>query len=274
MKNWLITGVSSGLGRALAQEVLAAGDKVVGTVRNEKDLAAFEALDPERAIGQIMDVTQTEKVPALIAEAEARAGDIDILVNNAGYALVGAVEEMSIEELQSVFNVNFFGAVACIKAVVPRFRERRSGRIINITSVSGLAPWAGTAAYGASKYALEGLGQTLAQEMAEFSVFVTNVEPGSVKTDFGSRSLKTAENEVAAYQGTVTHVPKEVFADNNHGGADARKAARAIVEIANVETPPVHLLLGEDAVFYVGQQMNTFMKDMTKWMPLTMSINR
>lgn len=272
MRNWLITGVSSGLGRALAEEVLAIGDKIIGAVRKKDDLKSFEALDKERAIGLALDVTDSERIPDAFAEAERRAGDIDILVNNAGYGLVGAVEELSLEELRAIFDVNFFGAVACTQAVLPNFRERRGGHIVNITSVSGLAPWAGTAAYGASKYALEGFGQTLAQEMAEFGVKVTNVEPGGIKTDFAARSLKTAKREIAAYEGTAAHLPKQVFAEADNLGGDAHKAARAIISAVDAEAPPVHLLLGEDAVYYAGQQMTAFMKDLTKWMPLTMSI--
>jgi len=170
MKNWLITGVSSGLGRALAEEVLAAGDTVYGTVRTDRDLVAFEALHAGRATGLILDLSDSENIPGVIHNAEQASGGLDVLVNNAGYGLIGAVEEISIEELRALFEVNFFGAFSCIRAALPAFRGRRSGHIINITSVSGLAPWAGTAAYGSSKYALEGLGQTLAQEMAEFGV--------------------------------------------------------------------------------------------------------
>jgi NAD(P)-dependent dehydrogenase (short-subunit alcohol dehydrogenase family) len=274
MKNWLITGVSSGMGRALATEVLAIGDTVYGTVRTEKDLKLFEALHAERAIGLILDLRASDSIPGVIHDAEARSGGIDVLVNNAGYGLIGAVEEVSVEELRALFEVNFFGAFSCIRAVLPAFRSRRAGHIINITSVSGLAPWAGTAAYGSSKYALEGLGQTLAQEMSEFGIKVTNVEPGGVETDFASRSLSMAEQKIDAYQDTAAHVPRQVYSEVRSLPGDAGKVAKAIVTIVDSDNPPTQLLLGEDAVHYAEHQRAEFKKDMTQWMPLTMGIKR
>lgn len=274
MKNWLVTGVSSGLGKALAQEVLTAGDTVVGTVRTEKDLLAFERLHPERALGYLLDVTDSAKISEVVDAAEMRTGGLDVLVNNAGYCLIGAVEELTVDELRALFEVNFFGAVACIKAVVPGFRRRRAGHIINITSVSGLAPWAGTAAYGSSKYALEGFGQTLAKEMQAFGVKVTNIEPGGLDTDFASRSVLTAKQEVSAYQGTAAHLPRQIFAAKQTAAGDANKAAQAIIAIVEAENPPVQLMLGEDAVHYAGNQVAGFLASMADWMSLTMSIKR
>jgi NAD(P)-dependent dehydrogenase (short-subunit alcohol dehydrogenase family) len=272
MKNWLITGVSSGLGRALAQEVLAVGDTVVGTVRTDKDLLAFQALHPDRAHGYLLDVTDSAGILRVISDAENRTGGLDVLVNNAGYCLIGSVEEITVEELRTLFDVNFFGAVSCIKAILPNFRERRSGHIINITSVSGLAPWAGTAAYGSSKYALEGFGQTLAQEMAEFGVKVTNIEPGGLDTDFASRSFATAKQEISAYKETAAHVPRQIFSQAQVKSGDANKAAKAIIAVVSADNPPVQLMLGEDAVHYSGNQIAAFLKSMADWMPLTMSI--
>jgi NAD(P)-dependent dehydrogenase (short-subunit alcohol dehydrogenase family) len=272
MKNWLITGVSSGLGRALAQEVLAVGDTVVGTVRTDKDLLAFQALHPDRAHGYLLDVTDSAGILRVISDAENRTGGLDVLVNNAGYCLIGSVEEITVEELRTLFDVNFFGAVSCIKAILPNFRERRSGHIINITSVSGLAPWAGTAAYGSSKYALEGFGQTLAQEMVEFGVKVTNIEPGGLDTDFASRSFATAKQEISAYKETAAHVPRQIFSQAQVKSGDANKAAKAIIAVVSADNPPVQLMLGEDAVHYSGNQIAAFLKSMVDWMPLTMSI--
>ena len=272
MKNWLITGVSSGLGRALAEEVLAVGDTVVGTVRSDEDLAIFEKLHPEHAIGRILDVTDHEKIPQVVQQAEESTGGLDVLVNNAGYGLLGAVEEVSLDELRRLFEVNFFGAFSCIQAVLPAFRSRRSGHIVNITSVSGLAPWGGTAAYGASKYALECVGQTLAQEMSEFGVKVTNIEPGGIDTEFGGRSLSTSELEIDAYRGTAAHFPRQVYTDTHRPPGNATKAAKAIIQVVASDNPPLQLLLGEDAVHYAGQQLTSFIEDMTTWMPLTMSI--
>jgi NAD(P)-dependent dehydrogenase (short-subunit alcohol dehydrogenase family) len=274
MKKWLVTGVSSGLGRALAQEVLANCDTVYGTVRTDSDLQKFEALHPERAIGLMLDLQDNASIPEVIRDAEKRSGGLDVLVNNAGYGLIGAVEEFTIEELRTLFEVNFFGAFSCIRAVLPAFRRRRSGHIVNITSVSGLAPWAGTAAYGASKYALEGLGQTLAKEMQEFGVKVTNVEPGGIDTDFATRSLSIAHEEIAEYRNTAAHVPRQVYSQEQSLPGDAGKVARAIIAIVGSDDPPVQLLLGEDAVHYAEQQMTEFTASMTKWMTLTTGITR
>lgn len=272
MKNWLITGVSSGIGQALAEEVLAVGDTVYGTVRTETDLQKFRSSHPDRAIGLILDLKDGNSIPEVIGKAENDSGGLDVLVNNAGYGLIGAVEEFSVEELRTLFDVNFFGAFSCIQAVLPGFRSRRSGHIINITSVSGLAPWAGTAAYTSSKYALEGLGQTLAQEMLEFGVKVTNVEPGGIKTDFASRSLTTARKEIQAYRDTAAHVPRQVFAEEQSATGDVKKVAKAIITVVESDDPPVHLLLGKDAEHYAEQQITAFSADLKKWMTLTRSI--
>ncbi len=174
-KTWLITGVSGGLGREIALAALARGDVVVGTVRRAQAAEAFEALGG-RAL--VLDVTDETAVREGVAKAEAVTGKIDILVNNAGYGLVGAVEEASLDEVRAQFETNVVGPLAMLKAVLPAMRARRSGRIINITSVSGLAVWAGTGVYCASKWALEGLTQTLAAEVAELGIKVVNVAPG------------------------------------------------------------------------------------------------
>ncbi len=274
MKIWFITGVSSGIGRALAEEVLAVGDTVFGTVRTNDDLEKFEALHTERANGLILDLTDSESIPEVIRNAETRSGGLDVLVNNAGYCLIGAVEEISVEELRALFDVNFFGAFSCILAVLPGFRSRRSGHIVNITSISGLAPWGGAAAYGSSKYALEGLGQTLAQEMSEFGVKVTNVEPGGIATDFGTRSLSTAKQEIPAYRNTAAHAPRQLFSEAPSPAGDASKVAKAIIAVVRSDDPPIQLLLGEDAVHYAEQQIAAFADDMKQWMTLTMGINR
>ena len=186
----------------------------------------------------------------------------------------GAVEEVAGEDLRVCCDVNIFGAVGFIKSVLPGFRDRRAGHIINITSVSGLAPWAGTAAYGSSKYALEGFGQTLAQEMREFGVKVRNIERGALDTDFASRSVATAKQDISAYRGTAAHLPRQIFAAEQTKAGDVNKAAKAIIAIVEADNPPTQLLLGEAAVHYAGNQMAQFMASMADWMPLTMSIKR
>src|ERR1700761_278150 len=187
--NWLITGVSAGLGRALAEAALARGDKVAGTVRKPADLAAFEAMAPGRAIGFIADMADADTVRAAVDGAEAALGGIDVLVGNAGYGLVGAVEETSLAELRAQFEVNVFGPMVAIQSALAHFRRRKRGHVITVTSVSGVATWAGTGVYCGSKHALEGVTRTLAEEVAELGIKVTNIEPGGLRTDYAGRSM-------------------------------------------------------------------------------------
>ncbi|ADG10271.1 KR domain-containing protein [Caulobacter segnis] len=271
-KTWMITGVSGGLGREIARAALERGDVVVGTVRRPEAVAAFEALAPGRAHGVVMDVTDTAAIATAVAKAERATGTIDVLVNNAGYGLVGAVEEASLDEVRAQFEVNVFGPLAVLKAVLPAMRARRAGRIINITSVSGLAVWAGTGVYCASKWALEGLTQTLAQEVAELGILVVNVAPGGLRTDFATGSKVIVADKLSDYDGLARDAER-IMAD--HAGqepGDPAKAARAILTIADVEAPPMHLLLGEDALKYAGYAAQGLAADIEAWKALSLSI--
>lgn len=270
-KTWMITGVSGGLGREIARAALERGDVVVGTVRKPEAVAAFEALAPGRAHGVVMDVTDTAAIAAAVAKAESVTGTLDVLVNNAGYGLVGAVEEASLDEVRAQFEVNVFGPLAVLKAVLPAMRARRTGRIINITSVSGLAVWAGTGVYCASKWALEGLTQTLAQEVAELGIRVVNVAPGGLRTDFATGSKVIVADKLSDYDGLARDAER-IMAD--HAGqepGDPAKAARAILTIADVEDPPMHLLLGEDALKYAGYAALGLAADIDAWKTLSLS---
>lgn len=270
-KTWMITGVSGGLGREIAQAALEQGDIVVGAMRRPEAVAAFEALAPGRAHGVVMDVTDTAAIAAAVAKAESVTGALDVLVNNAGYGLVGAVEEASLDEVRAQFEVNVFGPLAVLKAVLPAMRARRAGRIINITSVSGLAVWAGTGVYCASKWALEGLTQTLAQEVAELGIRVVNVAPGGLRTDFATGSKVIVADKLSDYDGLARDAER-IMAD--HAGqepGDPAKAARAILTIADVEDPPMHLLLGEDALKYAGYAAQGLAADIEAWKTLSLS---
>ena len=271
-KTWWITGVSSGFGRSIAEAALARGDFVVGTVRKETDRASFESLAPGRALGFILDVTDdvaTKKTATLIEE---KTGGIDILVNNAGYGLVGAIEEATQSEIRAQFDVNVFGAISVIQSVLPFMRARRAGHIINVTSVSGIAPWMGTGIYGASKFALECIGQTLAEEMKPLGIKVTNVAPGGLRTEFATRSLTTVKTEIADYESTA-HFARKILTENggNESG-DPAKAAGAVLTIADMEKPPMHLLLGADALHYAGRTIGAFQMELADWAPLSASI--
>jgi NAD(P)-dependent dehydrogenase (short-subunit alcohol dehydrogenase family) len=268
-QTWLITGVSGGLGREIALAAIARGDTVVGTVRKAKDADAFELLGGHALV---LDVTDEAAVKTGVAQAEAITGQVDILVNNAGYGLVGAVEEASLDEVRAQFETNVIGPLAMLKAVLPAMRARRAGRIINVTSVSGLAVWAGTGVYCASKWALEGLTQTLGAEVAELGVKVTNVAPGGLRTSFSTGSKAIVASKIADYDGLARDAERIMADHAGHEPGDPAKAAQAILTIADADAPPLHLLLGEDALKYAGYAAAGLQADIDAWKDLTLSI--
>jgi NAD(P)-dependent dehydrogenase (short-subunit alcohol dehydrogenase family) len=272
MTNWLITGVSGGLGKAVAKAALARGDKVAGTVRKAADLEAFEALAPGYALGFVLDVTDEAALRAAVDAAEAAFGGLDVLVNNAGYGLTGAVEEASLAEIRALFEVNAFAPIVAAQAVLPYFRGRRAGHIVNVSSVSGVAVWAGTGVYTASKFALEGVMQTLAQEVAPFGVKVTNLEPGGMRTDYAGRSLLKPATTIADYDDGPAHLAASILADHaGHEPGDPDKIARIVLDVVDMDTPPLQLLLGADAMLYASQKLSAFQAEMGRWIKLTMA---
>lgn len=272
MTKWLITGASSGLGRALAEEALARGDHVAGTVRRPEQAFEFEAAAPGRARAYLADMADLATVRRAVEAAEVEFGGIDILVNNAGYGLAGAVEESSVEEIRAQFEVNVFAPVVAIQTVLPYFRKRRAGRIINITSVSGLVVWAGTGVYCGSKHALEAITQTLADEVADFGVKVTNIEPGGMRTDYAGRSLVIVQNKIADYDQNTARNAERIMADHfGHEPSDPIKVAQAVLKIADLDAPPRQLLVGEDAIFYATRTMAQFQAEMGRWARLSLS---
>jgi NAD(P)-dependent dehydrogenase (short-subunit alcohol dehydrogenase family) len=270
MTNWLITGIGGGLGRAVAQAALARGDVVVGTTRSDED-AEFKAMAPGRAHVLTVDLTDEASVRAAAARAEELTGGVERLLNNAGYGLVGAIEEVSVNEAKALFEINLFGAIRAIQAVLPAMRARGAGHIVNVTSVSGHAPWAGTGIYGATKYALECVGQTLAQEVAPFGIRVTNVAPGGFRTGFASWGLKIAAKEIGEYENSA-HVARHVLtagAGNEKG--DPVRGAAAILAALDAPQPPLHLLLGEDALHYARDQIAFVGSEIDKWEAFSLS---
>ena len=270
MTNWLITGIGGGLGRAVAQAALARGDVVVGTTRHTGD-AAFEALAPGRAHVLTVDLTDDAAVHAAAARAEELTGGIDRLLNNAGYGLVGAIEEISIEEAKDLFEINLFGAVRMIQAVLPAMRARRGGHIVNVTSVSGHAPWSGTGIYGATKYALECVGQTLAQEVAPMGIRVTNVAPGGFRTGFAASGLKVAARDIADYEDGAHFARRSLTAGAGSEKGDPARGAEAILAALDSARPPLHLFLGEDALHYARDQIAFVGSQMDDWEALSLS---
>jgi NAD(P)-dependent dehydrogenase (short-subunit alcohol dehydrogenase family) len=270
-KTLFITGISSGFGKALALEALAAGHSVIGTVRNYEALQAFEALSNERAHGVILDVTDFERIDSVIADVESRHGPVDVLVNNAGYGHEGIFEESPLQEMRRQFDVNVFGAVAVTKAIVPYFRQRRSGHIINITSMGGTITMPGIAYYCGSKFALEGISDTLSKELAPFNIFVTAVAPGSFRTDWAGRSMQRTPRSIADYDASFDPVRQAREEKNGKQLGDPQKAAQAMLKLIDSANPPAHLLLGSDALGLVRGKLEQSLKDLEQWEALTRS---
>jgi NAD(P)-dependent dehydrogenase (short-subunit alcohol dehydrogenase family) len=270
-KTLFITGISSGFGKALALEALAAGHSVIGTVRNHEALQAFEALSNERAHGVILDVTDFERIDSVIADVESRHGPVDVLVNNAGYGHEGIFEESPLQEMRRQFDVNVFGAVAVTKAIVPYFRQRRSGHIINITSMGGTITMPGIAYYCGSKFALEGISDTLSKELAPFNIFVTAVAPGSFRTDWAGRSMQRTPRSIADYDASFDPVRQAREEKNGKQLGDPQKAAQAMLKLIDSTNPPAHLLLGSDALGLVRGKLEQSLKDLEQWEALTRS---
>jgi NAD(P)-dependent dehydrogenase (short-subunit alcohol dehydrogenase family) len=267
-KTFLITGVSSGFGRSLAEAAIRDGHTVVGTVRKESDKAAFEQLG---AHGVILDVTDTARIAPVVAGIESRIGAIDVLVNNAGYGHEGALEESTIEELRRQFEVNVFGAVAMMQAVLPFMRRRRAGHILNITSMGGFITMPGLSYYHGSKFALEGISETLGKEVGELGIHVVAVEPGSFRTDWAGRSMVRAPRSIADYDPVIEPARKRRTEMHGRQIGDPAKAARAMLDVAMSDNPPAHLLLGSDAMRLVDEKMKALQADFEAWRKVTLS---
>jgi NAD(P)-dependent dehydrogenase (short-subunit alcohol dehydrogenase family) len=269
-KTFLITGVSSGFGRALAEAASSDGHTVVGTVRNENDKQKFEALG-EGAHAIILDVTNSAAIAPAVAEVENAVGAIGVLVNNAGYGHEGILEESSIDDLRRQFEVNVFGAVAMIQAVLPHMRKRRAGHILNITSMGGIITMPGLSYYHGSKFALEGISETLGKEVNDLGIKVTAVEPGSFRTDWAGRSMVRAERSITDYDALIEPIRKRRMEMSGRQLGDPKKAAQAMLKLALSADPPAHLLLGSDAVRLVEDKMKLLQAEFAAWKSVSLS---
>ena len=267
----LITGVSSGFGRALASEALAAGHRVVGTVRRPDDAEAFQRLAPARAHGHLLDVTETGRIEEVVGEIETTVGPIDVLVNNAGYGHEGVMEESPLTELQRQFDVNVFGAVAMMKAVLPGMRARRAGHILNVTSMGGFITMPGITYYCGSKFALEGISEALGKEVRDLGINVTAVAPGSFRTDWAGRSMVRSPRSIRDYDGLFDPIRQKRQQASGKQLGDPIKAAKAMLDVIESDAPPAHLLLGSDALTLVRQKVADLLTELAYWEPLTRS---
>jgi NAD(P)-dependent dehydrogenase (short-subunit alcohol dehydrogenase family) len=268
-RNWLITGVSTGLGRAFAQAALAAGHTVVGTVRSEKDLRAFEELEPGRAHGRIVDVTDDDAVSNVVAEVERSVGPLDVVVANAGFGLEGTFEETPLAEVRRQFEVNVFGAMATLQAALPFMRRRRRGHLMAVTSMGGLMAVPGMSAYCGSKFALEGILEALGKEVAQFGIHVTAIEPGSFRTDWAGRSMTRAARAVDDYDELFNPIREARQKASGNQLGNPVKAGDAVVHITSVEQPPSHLVLGSDALRLVTAARAAVDQEIRAWEALS-----
>ena len=270
---WLVTGCSTGLGRALAEAVIGAGHNIVVTARDVTSVANLADAAPERVLPVALDVTKPDQVASAVQQAHQRFGSVDVLVNNAGYGYRAAVEEGDDADVRTLFETHFFGTVAMIKAVLPDMRARRSGAIVNISSIGAQLTPVGSGYYSAAKAAIEGLSGALHGELAPLGVSVTVVEPGAFRTDFAGRSLVESATEIDDYAATAGQRRK--VHDTMHGNqpGDPAKAGAAIIAAVESPQPPAFLLLGADALAayrYIADRRAT---EIATWEQLTTSTN-
>lgn len=265
MKTWFITGVSTGFGRALAQTLLARGERVVGTLRSEAQRVEFGELAQGKSFGYLLDVRNHDDVRRVVAQVEAQVGPIDVLVNNAGYGYEGSIEEATPEAIRAQFDVNLFGAISVLQAVLPFMRKRRAGHILNITSMGGLTTFPGVGIYNASKFALEGINEALASEVKQFGIKVTAIEPGSFRTDWAGRSMTRAACTIDDYASLMAPISATRAARSGNQPGDPARAALAMIEVVEAENPPVHLLLGNDALKFVREKIAALTHEIDAW---------
>jgi NAD(P)-dependent dehydrogenase (short-subunit alcohol dehydrogenase family) len=267
---WLITGCSKGFGREIARQALDAGYRVVATARRVTDLADLTAGEPTRALALELDVTNQTKIGSVIAAAEARFGRIDVLVNNAGYGYLGAIEEGEDTEVRRLFDTDLFAPVNLIKAVLPGMRARKSGHIVNISSIGGLVSYPGVGYYNMAKAGVEAMSDALAKEVAPFGIGVTVVAPGAFRTDFRSAdSLRQSATVIDAYADTVGQARARTAAGHGTQPGDPHKGAEAILKAVTAEKPPVHLLIGSDALDQLRAKLEAMRRETDAWEAVT-----
>ncbi|KUL69753.1 oxidoreductase [Streptomyces sp. NPDC001651] len=263
-KVWLITGASSGFGRALAELALADGDVVVGAVRRPEAMDDLLAAHPDQVEALRLDVAETGAAEAAVADVVARHGRIDVLVNSAGRTHVGAFEETTEDELRALFDVHVFGPAALVRAVLPHMRERRSGAIVQLSSMGGQMSFAGFSAYSGTKFALEGMSEALADEVADFGIKVLIVEPGAFRTSLFETGRAGASTDSGLYP-KVSATRGFVEGGDGSQPGDPAKAAAVILAALQAEPTPLRLPLGDDGVSAVLGHLDQVREDIAPW---------
>jgi NAD(P)-dependent dehydrogenase (short-subunit alcohol dehydrogenase family) len=273
VKRWLITGCSTGIGRCIAEAALVAGHRVVATARDPSKVKDLADAHPDAALALALDVTDRASIANAVAEAERVFGGIDVLVNNAGYGYMAAVEEGCDAEVRAMFDTNYFGAVDVIKAVLPGMRARGDGRILNISSMTGLVANPPNVYYSSSKFALEALTEGLAKEVAPFGIRVSAIEPGAVRTDWATRSMKEASAPLDAYADSVGARKEMIKGAAPRFAGDPRRVAEAVLRIATLDDPPLHLLLGRDVYDAYRAKLRDLAEQVEAWKDVTLDID-
>jgi len=270
-KTWLITGVSSGLGKALAEEVIRSGSQVVGTFRNAEQALLFEKTFPGKAKGLLLDLNDSDSIKSVVAKAWGTFGSIDVVVNNAGYGLIGAIEEITADEIRSQMETNFFGALFVTQECLPHFRKKGFGTIVQISSQAGFNAAAGFGAYNASKFALEGFSEALSLETKHLGIRVIIVEPGPFRTKWAGNSTISNADAIEDYAPTSGMVRGRIHSSKGMQPGDPVKAAQVIIHAVNSEKPPLRLVLGRIALESVRSKLKQVEQDLIDWESQTLS---
>lgn len=264
-KIWFITGISSGLGKALARSVIDKGDFVIGTFRSQMQADVFNNQHSDKGFALTLDITKTNEIKEAFKLITDKFGKVDVLVNNAGFGLAGAIEETSISESRAIFEANFFGTLQLTQTFLPLFRRQKSGHIIQISSHGGFKAFPGFGIYNASKFALEGFSEALAIEVAPLGIKLTIVEPGPFRTNFAGSSFKEAETIIEDYNSTAGKFRERMKQVDGKQEGDPAKAAQAIIDITKLATPPLRLPLGKIAIISLTAKLESVQKDITNF---------
>jgi NAD(P)-dependent dehydrogenase (short-subunit alcohol dehydrogenase family) len=268
---WLITGCSTGLGCALADAVLAKGDRLIATARKPEQLQDLVASYRGQVHSLSLDVTDLDNIRSAVTEGKDVFGRIDVLVNNAGYGALGAIEEVSDEAIRRQYDTNVFGTLNMMRTILPIMRQQRNGHILNLSSVGGMVSFATTGIHCSTKFAIEGLSEALSKEVAPLGIRVTIVEPGAFRTDFNGRSLSIPEQQIDDYAETTGKFLEWSQQMDGKQPGDPEKAAQAIIRVVESDEPPLRLVLGEDAVNAIEQKLQSVKAKLDKWRSVSLA---
>lgn len=262
---WLISGCSTGFGRDLAELVLARGEKVAATARNPNSIAHLVHGNEERCLVLPLDVTDAEQISSAVRVAQEKFGHIDVLVNNAGFGYLASIEEGDERAYRKLFETNVFGLIALTRAILPGMRAQRRGHIVNLSSVAGFMGMASSGFYAGSKFAVEGISESLAAEIGPLGISVTIIEPSAFRTDFTVRSLQTSASQIPDYAGTAGAVIGQLVGNAASHKGDPKRAVAAIFDMVHSENPPMRLLLGSSAANHAKTKIAVWSDEVSKW---------